>query len=235
MERRAKMLRLRLSNAHSLVIHLKMSGQLLFVSTQGQRIVGGHPTADWVMELPSKHTRIIMAFQSGDTLFFNDQRMFGWIKMLSDVECDLVWQALPPDIHAPNLSFKEFHQRITRRNAPIKQIVMDSEIISGVGNIYANDGLHLAGIFPWKRPAELTMEQLERLFVALREVIELGIALGGAKIADFVHADGMGGQYQTRMRVYHREGQPCLACKEPIKRGKMGGRSTFWCVRCQPE
>ena len=119
------------------------------------------------------------------------------------------------------------------RKTPIKSALLNQKLLRGVGNIYADESLFRAGIRPRRRASTLTREQLERLYVAVREVLKEAIALGGSSVSDYVDADGEEGFFQLQHRVYGREGEPCLVCQTPVKRVVLGGRSSHYCPTCQ--
>src|SRR5258708_35297147 len=133
--RRSKIIRLRFMNGSNLLIHLKMSGQLIYVDGE-KRLGGGHPTADWIQALPSSHTRVTFTFTDGTHLFFNDQRMFGWIKVTTDDQVIAEFAAFAPDINSAEITGKYLFEKIYHRKVPIKQPIMDNAIVAGVGNIY---------------------------------------------------------------------------------------------------
>jgi len=231
--RRAKILRIQFQNEMNLLIHLKMSGQLIFVDGD-KRVGGGHPTADWIQALPSSHTRVIFTFSDQTHLYFNDQRIFGWIRMITDSEVNHLFQGLSPDIIDQIVTPEYLFEKATTRSVPIKQFIMDNQIISGVGNIYANDALNLAKISPLQKTKTVSLLKMKTLYQAMMTVIDLGIKLGGATSDEkYVHVNGMGGKYQERMRVYQRTGRPCPNCGVMIVKTKIGGRGTFYCPNCQ--
>lgn len=232
-ERRAKIMRIVLANEVSLLIHLKMTGQLIFVDAT-QRLGGGHPTADWVNELPGKHTRTMIGLSKNATLYFNDQRLFGWIKVSSAEEVTRLFAALGPDVTDLVVSAEYLAEQLKRRGIPIKAAIMDNSIICGVGNIYACDALNLAQIDP-RRPAKsLSMGEVERLWLAIKQVITQGIELGGTTTdGKYVDIYGFAGGYQAVMRTYDRAGQACLNCGQPIHKMQIAGRGTYWCPHCQ--
>ena len=225
--------------------HFKMTGQLVYepLSRTGlhlvrsadrpknnpvpNRIVGGHPTEDFVNEMPSKHTRAIFEFDRG-TLYFNDQRMFGWI-MLNPGFVD----KLGPE--ALTITTNKFLESLKKLKKPIKLAIMDQEIISGVGNIYANDALWEARISPQTPSCKLQKEQLETLLEKIKLVLKEGIKYGGATAADAKYIDlhGLGGHYQEHFRVYDRVGLSCHRCKTVIEKFELGGRGTYYCPACQ--
>ena len=230
--RKAKLLVIDLDDSSSLVIHLKMTGQLIY-QDKSQRLGGGHPTADWIDSLPSSHTRIVVKLIPNSTLFFNDMRVFGWIKHLSETEVKKELSRYGPDIIDPIVTASYFLKKISTTSRPIKVIIMDSAIIAGVGNIYANDALNLARINPSRPAKSLSKDEASLLLKAMLTVINLGIELGGATIDNYRNIDGFSGNYQTKVRTYQREGQPCFNCSESIKKTKIGGRGTFFCPSCQ--
>ncbi len=236
--RRAKVIRIVLLHPKTLdktnfLVHLKMTGQLIYVDPQ-QRLGGGHPTADWVDKLPSKHTRIAFELNDQATLFFNDQRLFGWVKVMSDEEVESVFAKLAPDIIDEQVTVEYLKPLLARRSQAIKQVIMDTAVMCGVGNIYACDALNLARIHPERPAKSLSTAEIEQLLNATKQVINQGIELGGTTFdGKYVDIDGLAGQYQSIVRVYGREGKECLYCQGPITKTKLGGRGTYYCLKCQ--
>ena len=232
--RRAKILVIEFDqSSDSILIHLKMTGQLIHVDQDKIKIGGGHPTADWVEELPGKHTRVILQLDDGSTLYFNDMRVFGWMKVVTKAEKTKELANYGSDIIDSKITDVWFYQQLQKKSQSIKQVIMDSAFIAGVGNIYACDGLHLAGISPTRPAKSLDLNESNRLLESLQSVINRGIQLGGATIQNYKNVDGLAGRYQHERRVYAREGELCSVCGQPILRIKQGGRSTFYCPRCQ--
>ena len=234
-ERKGKVLLIDFGNNLLLGFHFKMTGQLVYEGVGGParnariRVAGGHPTEDFWNTMPSKHTRAVFEFERG-TLYFNDQRMFGWI-MLNPGFVD----KLGPE--ALEITSDEFIKRLSKLRKPIKLAIMDQEIISGVGNIYANDALWEAKINPQISSNKLQKEQLETLLEKIKLVLREGIKYGGATAVDAKYIDlhGLGGHYQEHFRVYDRAGLPCLSCKTKIDKFILGGRGTYYCPKCQHE
>jgi len=254
-ERRAKLLVIALTGKQYLMIHLKMTGQLVYVvNTEGSelalrdrpdvksglevrnqgeyRIVGGHPSSDWVGKLPSRHTRVIIELEKG-TLFFNDMRGFGWIKIMGEEEKEIEINKFGPDVNSRQFNFNYLKQVLKNSGRAVKVIILDQHKIGGIGNIYANDGLYLAKINPKKPSNKVKEDEIKRLCKALKVVIKKGIKLGGASERNFIHVDGMGGSYQKHFLIYGRDGKKCRRCKGIIKKEKVGGRGTYYCPRCQ--
>lgn len=230
--RKAKVLRMYLSNDLSLLIHLKMTGQLIY-QADGKRVGGGHPTDDWVKDLPAKHTRVVMHFAEGGTLFFNDMRVFGWIKVANQEAVKKEMSSYAPDIIDEQITPEYLKGFFSRRSQSIKLVLMDNSVVSGIGNIYANDALHLAKVSPLRPALSLSDSEIESVYVAAVSVITSGIELGGATIDNYRNVDGLAGGYQNVVRVYQREGEKCIECGTTIIRTKQGGRSTFYCSTCQ--
>ena len=230
--RRAKLLVFDLTNGKHLLVHLKMTGQLIFVE-KNKPIGGGHPTKDWRQQLPGKHTRVIFKFSPAGTLFFNDMRVFGWVKVVDDQALALELNKYGPDIIDPKLTVGRFYNLLQSSRRAVKLVIMDSHKVAGVGNIYACDGLNLARISPFRPANSLTKVESKRLLKSLRQVVNLGIKYQGATISDYMTADGVKGGYQEIIRVYGKEGQPCPNCGAPIVKTKQGNRSTYWCRKCQ--
>ncbi len=225
-ERKGKVLIINFGPGLDLGFHFKMTGQLIYDDGK-KRVVGGHPTEDFVNKMPSKHTRAIFTFDKG-ILYFNDQRMFGWI-MLNPEFVD----KLGPEPF--EIEETKFIKILSRLRKPVKIAIMDQEIISGVGNIYANDACWEARINPRTPVNQLSVEQLSSLLDQIKLVLREGIKYGGATAADAKYIDlhGLGGHYQEHFRTYNREGLPCLRCKTKIEKFVLGGRGTYYCPACQ--
>lgn len=226
--RRAKRLGLDLDNDRILLIHLKMTGQLIF---EGD-------------ELPDKTTRIIFTFDDGSQLFFNDLRKFGWIKVLKEQE-KLINQGDYPDLEeladlgpeplGDNFSLDYLKKAFAKTRRAVKKVLLDQEVIAGIGNIYSSEILFQAGVDP-RRPAnKLSSEEIKKIYQMIPVVLQEAIAAGGTTAGDesYRQADASEGNYQNKLRVYQREGQECPRCDGKIKRIKQGGRSTFFCPKCQ--
>ena len=237
--RKAKVLLMDFSKDLTAAFHFKMTGQLVLDKdndgvTWKDRIVGGHPTEDYVGKLPSAHTRVIFDFDKG-TLYFNDQRLFGWVIVdtQSKIETLKFLQSLGPEPF--DMAAAEFVSRVSKSKRPIKLVIMDQETVSGVGNIYANDALWEAKISPHTSAGVLSVSQLTNLFEKVKLVLKEGIKYGGATAADAKYIDlrGLGGHYQDHFRVYDRTGLPCHRCRTKIKKEFMSGRGTYYCPKCQ--
>lgn len=232
--RRAKVLLIELDSEYSLVIHLKMTGQLVF---RGEQHFGaGHPNGSLVGELPDKSTRVTFTFDDGSRLFFNDQRKFGWVRLLPTIEVPAIdfFQKVGPEPLAEDFTATDFAARLRRRNkSAIKSVLLDQTVIAGIGNIYADESLWSAKIHPLARVSQLTDEQLHELYTGLVRVLRVSIEKGGSTDRNYVDAEGKRGSYLTFANVFRREGQPCPRCGADIIKTRVAGRGTHTCPHCQ--
>ena len=217
-----------------------MTGQLIFVDKEGQRFGGGHPTADWVNDLPSKHTRVIFDLQDrqkkSSQLFFNDMRVFGWLKVKDQDNLFKEFINYGPDVNEARLTVSYLLKKAKNRQISIKQLIMDNQVLAGIGNIYANEALFRAKISPLRRANSLSKNEMSRLLLEMRQVIEAAIAFGGTTFdGQYVGVDGLAGAFQEELLVYGKEKQLCPECAKnfKIKKIKLGGRSSFYCEHCQ--
>lgn len=192
------------------IVHLGMTGSLR-VCPQNAEV--------------EKHTHAILRLNSGRELRFVDPRRFGRLSVIEKFEA--------PGAEPLQIAFEDFAVLFRHRKTPIKSALLNQRLLSGVGNIYADEALFRAGIRPRRRAASLTRDELRRLHSALKKVLKEAIRLGGSSISDYVDADGEEGFFQLKHRVYGREGEPCHVCTTPIKRIVIAGRSSHYCPHCQ--
>ncbi len=263
-KRRAKVLLIELDSSYSLMIHLKMTGQLVFVAknlvngsrykVNGRapedqttnyhlpnikdevRFGAGHPNDSLINDLPDKSTRVIFDFDDGSKLFFNDQRKFGWVKLLPTTEVPNIdfMKRVGPEPLGSDFTSSQFRGRIRRRaNTNIKAVLLDQTVIAGVGNIYADESLWGAKIHPTSLVKNIGDAKLNTLFNELRSVLELAIAKGGSSNHTYVNAEGKKGSYMSFARVFRREKLPCPRCGTGIEKSRVAGRGTHTCPKCQ--
>jgi formamidopyrimidine-DNA glycosylase len=233
-KRRAKVLLIELDTEYSLVIHLKMTGQLVF---RGEQVFGaGHPNESLVGDLPDRSTRVVMEFTDGSTLYFNDQRKFGWVKLMPTLEVpniDFMKKVGPEPLEA-DFTAEQFAERFKRRaKTNIKAALLDQTVVAGVGNIYADESLWGAKLDPHRLVGSLSDQDFKRLYEELRTVMNLAIDKGGSTDRNYVNAEGKRGSYMDFARVFRREGQRCPRCNYEITKIKWAGRGTHLCTNCQ--
>jgi formamidopyrimidine-DNA glycosylase len=216
--RRAKYLLLT-TEAGTMLIHLGMSGSLRIVLT-------GHP--------PSKHDHIDFIFNNNTVLRFNDTRRFGAV----------LWTNVPVELHpllkdlGPEPLLDEFngellYNRANNRKIPVKSFIMDSHVVVGIGNIYANEALFMAGILPSRPAGSISLAHYKKLADCIRIILRQAILQGGTTLRDFVNEAGKPGYFQQQLRVYGRANLPCIDCLQPLIEIRMANRSTVFCKTCQ--
>ncbi len=247
--RRAKVLLIDLSTRYTLMIHLKMTGQLVFVpsarkqsrklnvkSRKEERFGAGHPNDSLVGKLPDKSTHVTFEFSDGSKLYFNDQRKFGWIKLLPTdlVPEDPFMKKVGPEPLGGKLSNTIFVQRIRRHNGTtVKAAILDQSTLAGVGNIYADESLWAARINPSERVKNISDKRLGELRVEIIKVMKLAIEKGGSTSRNYVNVEGKKGSYLDFAKVFNRENLPCLRCGNTIVKSRVTGRGTHSCPSCQ--
>lgn len=232
--RRAKVLMIDLDTNYSLVIHLKMTGQLVYRGGE-KKFGAGHPTDSLVGSLPDNSTRVIIELEDAK-LFFNDQRKFGWVKLLPTIEIPNIdfFKKVGPEPLATDFTNKDFINRLTRRqNSTIKAALLDQTVIAGVGNIYADESLWGAKIHPATRVKDINEANLKNLFKELVFVLKLAIEMGGSTDRNYVDAHGKRGSYMDFARVFRRQNLPCPRCDTIIEKSRVAGRGTHTCPKCQ--
>lgn len=232
LRRFGKALIIDLDNQMSLMIHLRMTGQLIYDGKE--RYAAGHPSDNFTAQLPNKQTRVILKFEGG-TLYFNDQRKFGFIKVLptKEVKNDTFIKKLAKEPWA--ITVDELYEKLQRhKNSSVKPTILDQTIICGLGNIYADEALFMSHIHPERKCGTITKEEVKQLIKNAKDVMEKSIASGGSTMATYVKADGTKGDYlELFAQVFRKEGQPCPRCGTKIIKTKVAGRGTHLCPHCQ--
>jgi formamidopyrimidine-DNA glycosylase len=233
--RRAKVLIVDLSSNYSLVIHLKMTGQLVF-RAEKVHFGAGHPNDSLVGELPDKSTRVTLTFKDGSRLFFNDQRKFGWMRLMPTIEVEQLdfFQKVGPEPLSADFTAADFATRLQRRaKSGIKAVLLDQTVVAGVGNIYADESLWAAKIHPETLVQNVSSTKIKALYHELRRILELSIKKGGSTDRNYVNHEGKKGSYLSFAHVFRRQGQPCARCGTIITKLRVAGRGTHVCPHCQ--
>ena len=224
LRRRSKYLLIDLEGGWTVVVHLGMSGRLTLA-----------PAA----VPPELHEHVAFHLRSGRRLRFRDPRRFGVVfaAKTAELEADPHFVHLGPEPLAPGLSGKVLGEVLARaaagRRGPVKAFLMDAGVVVGVGNIYASETLHRAGVHPGRSVARISRQRWQRVAESAMAVLRQAIAQGGTTLNDFADGEGRNGYFQVSLTVYDREGEPCLACGRPVRRIVQAGRSTFYCPGCQ--
>lgn len=210
--RRAKLLIFELSNGRALTVHLKMTGQLVYPGS-------------------AEKSRVSFYLSGGKILDFNDQRLFGELRLVDDWKKLKFVQELGPEPFDLNLC--DFKDMLSKRKTAIKPLLMDQTFICGIGNLYAAEILFRAKVNPQRTAQSLTGKEKEAIFKETKDVLNSAIKYGGSSVDDYVRVSGKKGNYARFHQVYDRVGKPCFVCGQAIKRIVQGGRGTYFCVRCQ--
>lgn len=243
--RRAKVLLIDLDTGYTLVIHLKMTGQLVFIAEKNEKgnmkndelhWGGGHPNDSLVHDLPDKSTRVEFTFTDETKLFFNDQRKFGWVKLYPTVEVPNIdfMKRVGPEPLEDDFTADIFYERLQRRkNTTIKAAILDQSVLAGVGNIYADEALWGAKIHPSTRVRDVSPSSVQRLLSSVKSVMNLSIDKGGSSSHTYMDAEGNKGSYLLFANVFRREGLACNRCGTTIEKTRVAGRGTHICPHCQ--
>lgn len=247
--RRGKLLIIELDDDLALLVHLKLTGQLIFQQPLGLKSVPVTSKNSPLKTLPHKHTHVIFTFENRGQLFFNDLRQFGWIELvkISRLRQGFGGQAkfkgqdylknLGPEPFDKEFSLNYFKEILGKWRRPVKLLLLEQKKIAGLGNIYANEALFCARVAPHHRASDLLRdhpEKIEELFHCLQKVLKIGLKYQGASDQYYLTAEGKKGQYQEHFLVYGRVGERCLNnCGGQIRKMTLGGRGTFFCPKCQ--
>lgn len=231
--RRAKLVLVDLGNDTTLIFHLKLTGQLVFEDAKHHVTPGGHPVPSFNTTQPNKSTHAIFSFDNGSHLYFNDTRMFGFVRLVPTNKVDEIpfVKSYGPEPLSKDFTEEVFAERVKRRpRMKIKVLLMDQTFVAGVGNIYANEALWEAGIHPLRTAGSLTEKELDSLYRAVKHVLEVGIANKGTTLSDFVDAQGNKGGNQSFLKAHNQVGESCPKDDGGlIKKVVVGGRGTFFC------
>lgn len=218
-----------------LLVHLKMTGQLIYADKKGQ-FGGGHPVPPFNLDVPNKYTYVIFEFSDGSHLYYNDIRKFGWIKLvLSNKALEQELEKFGPEPLEKEFTAKLLKENLLKhKNLKIKPVLMDQSVVAGLGNIYAAEACFRARIRPDRKISTLSDRDFQNLYLAIKEVLPLAIKYKGTSADAYVTLSGKKGQYFDKLWVYGRDGQPCPAgCGGQVAKMKLGGRGTYWCPQCQ--
>ena len=235
--RNGKLLVLDLAGDNLLTIHLKMTGQLIWLGSGDRSVMGGHPEKAYLETLPHKHTHIIIKLDDGSTLYFNDLRKFGRMSVVAKKDFDSLAfiGKLGPEPLEPVFTSEYLAERLAKHpKQPLKSFLLDQTNIAGLGNIYADESLFRAAILPYRTCSDLSSEEIVALYKAIKETLEVALEHGGSSSKDYLTAVGERGTFLAVANVYHRTGLACNRCHiGVIERMKIGGRSTHFCPICQ--
>lgn len=239
--RRGKMLIFDVDGPLSLLVHLKMTGQFIFEDKAQAKKTGSKYrilnklTAPFV-KLPTKHTHVVFYFTDGSTLYYNDLRQFGYLRIVKDADIGKVkeFKDYGPEPLEKSFTFEVFRGALkNRKKIPIKLALMDTKVVVGIGNIYSDEILYHAKILPDRKVESMTPKELKAVFDQIKPVLLTGVKYKGSSVGDFIRTDGKWGSMGKHHFVYGRKNKPCLGCGTIIKSMKLGGRTSSFCPKEQ--
>ncbi len=236
--RRAKMIIIDLAGKYAVLVHLKMTGQLIFFGKKelAKQIRLFNIPNYKPVHLPTKSTHVIFEFTDGSKLFYNDFRQFGYLKLVTDKELPQVkeLQGYGPEPLDPKFTFTEFEKLLTKRpNAKLKQWLMDPEVIAGIGNIYSDEIAYYAKVRPTRTMKSLSPSERKLVFSGIKKILTDAVEHYGSSVGDFVRPSGDWGTYGLLHKVYGRAGEKCKKCGSIIKSLKFNGRTGSFCPKEQ--
>jgi formamidopyrimidine-DNA glycosylase len=234
-KRRGKNILFFLSSGKILLIHQKLTGHLLLGIWKQEEGIWKSKIKGPLAEDPmNKFLHLIFFFRDGWQLALSDLRKFAKVEILTKEELEKELSALGPEPLEEGFTFEKFKEAILkRRKKKIKQVLMDQEVIAGIGNIYSDEILWKAKVHPFKKVEKLNKEELKKIYKAMREILPKAIEVGGESISDYRRPSGERGGFDPLRKVYRREGEKCFRCGAKIKRMKLGQRSAHFCPVCQ--
>lgn len=216
-----------------LLAHLKMTGQFFFVDKKGEVSGGGHSMTTADMDLPMKHTRLAFHFSDHSTLYFNDMRLFGYVKTASAEEVEKARGGFGPEPIADSFDCEWFSANLRKRKTSVKAVLLDQKFIAGLGNIYVDESLWRAKVRPMRIANKVTKKEAAALCATAGDVMKESIAVGGTTFQHFKDTGGENGNFTDYLKVFGQQGSKCSHCGETIKKTRCAGRGTHYCPGCQ--
>jgi len=234
-KRRSKMLIIDLTEDWNILIHLKMTGQLVYQSAD-KCLIGGHPIKQGFSCLPNKFTHANFSFTDKSQLYFNDIRKFGWLRLYTNKQLvqEIESLKLGPEPLTKAFTFEYLLETITRKpKSKIKQFLMDLHNVVGIGNIYSDEVCYYAKVKPDRLNNSLTEKEIRLIYQGIKKILTQAIKLQGTTFNTYRNSQGEAGTYVKKLKVYGRYGQKCKICQQEIKKTKIAGRTSSYCNKCQ--
>jgi formamidopyrimidine-DNA glycosylase len=231
--RRAKFLIFTLASKELMLGHLRMTGQLIY-QDKNKLVAGGHGVRQDLVDLPGKHTHIIITFANGGRLFFNDLRRFGFLQLIKLDQLDYELRNFGQEPLATEFTWLALQQMLMGRKTGIKAFLLNQKHIAGLGNIYVDEVLFAAKVRPDRLVTSLSVQEIKRIHLAIKRILAKAIAYRGTTFNDYRDASGRKGNFLAFLKVYSRAGQQCLRCQQgKIVKTKLAGRGSSYCPDCQ--
>jgi formamidopyrimidine-DNA glycosylase len=217
----------------SLVLHLKMTGQLIY-PTPLEIVAGGHPFPEFNTQLPNKFTHVTFVFADGTNLFFNDLRQFGYLQLVTAEQLTQLKRDFGLEPNVVDFTWEHFASLLAHRQTILKAFLLNQKLIAGLGNIYADESAFAAGLRPDRKINTLTEPEAQLLYHSIKDIIARAIDLKGTTFRNYTDSEGKKGGYAAYLQVYGRAGETCLRCGQAkIQKIKLAGRGTHFCPHCQ--
>ena len=220
-----------------LLVHLKMTGQLIYtihdIHNTIQTIAGGHSDSKNNFKLPNNHTRVIFEFSDNSKLYFNDLRVFGYLKIVNKQELEKVKQKFGVEPLSIELTTSFIQSFIKNKKTILKAFLLDQKNIAGIGNIYADEICFASQVLPSRRVNTLTKEEINKILKNTKKILKLAVEKRGTTFNNYRDSDGNKGNFIKYLKVFGRKGEKCKKCGNEIKKIKLVGRGTHYCVNCQ--
>lgn len=233
-ERRGKFIILKLErNNEHLVIHLRLTGQLIY-QNKDELIVGGHDTKEKNFKPLNQHAHLVIHFKDSSKLSYNDQRQFGFFQIVNDKELLEIKEKLGVEPLDEKFTLKVFSELIKSKKINVKAFLLDQKHIAGIGNIYADETLFKTGIRPTRTLNSLDPIEIKKLFRSIKTILKEAVKKRGTSFNNYIDTDGNKGNFAKKLKVYGRDGQKCVVCNSIIVKTIVAGRGTRYCPKCQP-
>lgn len=215
-----------------LLIHLKMTGQLIYCNKK-DLIAGGHSDAQSIACEAGRHTRVWFEFSDGAKLFFNDMRAFGYLRLVNEQELETELKKFGPEPGSKEFTFSYFSDKLKRRTISIKAVLLNQQIVAGIGNIYADEILFASGVLPWRPALSIRTEEIKKIISNSKLILKKAIKNRGTTFNNYVDASGRKGNFVSLLKVYGRKGEKCFGCGGTLEKRRVAGRGTVYCRGCQ--
>ena len=217
-----------------LLAHLKMTGQFFYIDKKGQVVGGGHGNKDNEnIIFPHKHSRVAFRFADEGILYFNDMRLFGYLKIANKSEMELAKSRFGPEPIHPEFDTKWFITTLLQKKTAVKVALLNQQFVAGLGNIYVDETLWLAKVLPTRKCNTLTKKEAAAIATASKEIMNESIKVGGTTFQHFIDTNGNKGNFSKFLKVFGKQGTPCPRCKTIIQKTRVAGRGTHFCPGCQ--
>jgi len=231
-ERRGKLIIFKIDNNFFLLVHLRMTGQLIYQNKK-EIIAGGHEQKALAEKLPNKHTHVAIKFADNSILYYNDLRRFGFLKIVDKEELVRELKKFGPEPLSKDFDVEYFKEKLKNKNIAIKKFLLDQKNIAGIGNIYADEVLFAAQILPNRRAGSLNGQEIELMVGEIKKILLQAIKFRGTTFNNYRDSMGKRGNFSQRLKVYGHGGEKCEGCGGLLQKIKIGGRGTVYCEKCQ--